>query len=650
MRATALLACLLIAACNGAPDEGGSATRVLLITLDTVRADRIGVYGRREAHTPHIDRLAREGVLFENAIAPTPITLPSHASILTGVNPPAHGVRDNGIFELGQDAKLLSEAFRERGWRTAAFVGSRMLDARFGLDQGFDVYGEAGVDESPSAVAISERPANEVVAAALDWLATVGEDESFFLWIHLIDPHLPYDPPEPWRSRLEDPYDAEIAFADAELGKLLEFLERRGLDEGLLVALTADHGESLGEHGEETHGILLYQATLRVPLILSGRPLAARRGERVKAPAPLTAVPATLLALAGAPADSLPRADAALLSTDGAPAPGERSIYVETLLPYHSWNLRALRGLVWKGHKLIEGERDELYDLDADPEESGNLAEREPGELAEMRDRLDAQLEESAPLGWGSPRAVRGNEAALLQALGYAAGLDTADGDPFADSLEDPGGALDQVALLHEAQGLLEGARLADLEQMRGAQLDPARRAELARIQRENTEAARVRLRELYQRNPGNPQVPRLLGVTEVALGNAPAAIPLLERAVREQPKSSMDRYALATGYHAVGRDEDARREIYEALRLEPRQPQYYRWLAQLRYDAGEYGQASWLLSEALQVVGPDSPHRDEMLRLIVVVDKRVQRAGQAVERPPDFPLEELRAAREAAR
>jgi len=272
---------LLLACLAGCTQQGAGPPSILLVTLDTTRADRIGAYGRAGARTPTLDRLARQGILFERAIAPTPITLPSHASILTGVYPTAHGVRDNAVFALAPEARLVSEVLAERGWRTAAFVGSFVLHPRFGLDQGFEVYHAPQPTREPMRDRYVERPANEVVDDALAWLSGLAAGERFFVWLHFFDPHIPYEPPPAWREPSVHPYEGEIAFCDAQLGRLLEALEEAGRARNLLVAVTADHGESLGEHGEETHGVFIYQATLHVPLILSGEPVARARGQRV---------------------------------------------------------------------------------------------------------------------------------------------------------------------------------------------------------------------------------------------------------------------------------------------------------------------------------------------------------------------------------
>jgi arylsulfatase A-like enzyme len=294
---------------------GRPAPSILLVTLDTTRADHIGAYGYGGAATPTVDRLAREGILFEHAVAPAPVTLPSHASMLTGVYPTAHGVHNNGNFSLSPKGELVSEVLSRHGWRTAAFVGSFVLDARFGLDQGFEVYDGPSTPASlePAVVGIYgalrsiRRPANQVVDAAVAWLSTLSPGEKFFAWVHLFDPHEPHRAPEPWRSRLENPYDAEIAFCDAQIERLLRFLEKRGLTENLLTVVVGDHGESLGEHGERSHGMLLYQSATRVPLVISGAHVADSKGTRVAHPVSIADLAPTFLSLPSCPRAARPR-------------------------------------------------------------------------------------------------------------------------------------------------------------------------------------------------------------------------------------------------------------------------------------------------------------------------------------------------------
>ena len=271
-----LLLGMLAVGCGRGEPRSGRARNLLLVTLDTLRADRLGSYGYSAAQTPHLDGLAARGLRFSNATTVTPLTLPAHASLMTGTYPAFHGVRDNGGFYLGEERQTLAETLAQAGFRTGGFVGAFVLDSRWGIGQGFERYFDdfdlTEFDDSASMDAI-QRPGSAVVDQALAWLAQ-DHERPFFAWVHLYDPHTPYEAPEPYRSRFpasrSGAYDAEIAAADAQVGRLLAALREDGRLEDTLVAVVADHGEMLGEHGELTHAFFIYDAAIRVPLLLAG--------------------------------------------------------------------------------------------------------------------------------------------------------------------------------------------------------------------------------------------------------------------------------------------------------------------------------------------------------------------------------------------
>jgi arylsulfatase A-like enzyme len=575
------LAGLLLAWLAGCTRQGAGPPSILLVTLDTTRADRIGAYGRDGARTPTLDRLARQGILFERAIAPTPITLPSHASILTGVYPTAHGVRDNGVFRLAPEARLVSEVLAERGWRSAAFVGSFVLHPRFGLDQGFEVYQAPQPAREPLRDLYVERPADAVVDDALAWLAELGADERFFVWVHFFDPHMPYEPPPAWRRPSVHPYDGEIAFCDAQLGRLLDVLEESGRARNLLVAVTADHGESLGQHGEETHGIFIYQATLHVPLILGGAPVERANGRRIAHAVSTVDLPATLLTLAGVPVHELPEAQApALVTRDGLPTrpDAERAIYIESLLPFHSFRWHAFRGLVWRGHELIEGHRSELYALE-DAGEQHDRAAEDPQLVEQARQALRGFEQRHGPLGWGGERGLAGEEADLLQSLGYTVG--SIEGDPFDPALPDPHDRIGDIRLISVAERRIgRAAWLRPIPPEQFAEQDPEKLARGLRA----LERAREALLELRENNPEDPHVFVDLGTVESRLGLHSSAVPLLERAIQLRPGDAALRYHLARSYHATGQAEAARREMETARSLDSGNSLYDNWLREQGY------------------------------------------------------------------
>jgi choline-sulfatase len=392
---------------------------VVLITLDTTRADRLPAYGYQDAAMPALDRIAREGVVFDQASSVAPLTLPAHASLFTGLLPPAHGVRDNASPALADRQTTLAETFRARGFKTAAFVSSVVLASDRGVAQGFDRYGGVAAHESSGehrpdrgGAERRQRTADEVVNDALGWLEGVT-DARFFLWTHFYDAHRPYDPPEPYRSMYGDPYVAEIAFVDSQIGRLFDALERRGLLDHVVVVVAGDHGESLGDHGEDDHGIFVYESVLRVPLMMRVPGLAARR---VGAVVRLTDVMPTVLDLAGLPA---PPADGVSLRAllTGQKADLQLEAYSESLYPERlGWS--ALRALREGRYKLIDAPTPELFDLDRDPFEERNLydARRTVAEAMARRLRVLARARnEAAPADLAVPADLQDR----LASLGY---------------------------------------------------------------------------------------------------------------------------------------------------------------------------------------------------------------------------------------
>jgi arylsulfatase A-like enzyme len=289
----------------GRPGSGKGVRRdsglnVLIITLDTTRADRLGCYGYEGARTPRIDALAAAGVLFEDAYCPTPLTLPSHASLFTGTDPYLHGVHNNGTYVLGPELATLAEILKSAGCETAAFTASFSVDSRFGLDRGFDVYDDTFQEGAPFKAINSERRAGEVFDAFRDWMEQ-RESGRFFAWVHFFDPHLPYDPPSPYREQFaDDLYDGEIAYMDVHVGRIVDLLERQGLLHSTLLVLAGDHGEAFGEKGESGHGVFIYDGTMKIPLIFHA-PENLPRGRTVRTRARLIDVFPTVLDLLGNP-------------------------------------------------------------------------------------------------------------------------------------------------------------------------------------------------------------------------------------------------------------------------------------------------------------------------------------------------------------
>jgi arylsulfatase A-like enzyme/Flp pilus assembly protein TadD len=410
------------------PRAGASAaappTNLLLITIDTLRPDHLGCYGDRRARTPNIDALAAAGTRFEHAYTPVPITLPSHTVMMTGTYPMYSGIHDFSGNSLNPRQPTLASILRQRGYATGAVLGSAVLDHRFGLNQGFDFYydhfdfsrlEDANLD-------LMKRPGNEVVDQALQWLSSSAA-KPFFLWVHLYDPHTPYDTPPPFDREYQDrPYDGEIAFADAQVGRLLRFLKEKHLYGRTLIVLTGDHGESLGEHGEKNHGFFIYDATLRIPFLVK-LPAGARQQPRVAQPASTVDLVQTVLEAlnisppAGAQGASLLPA----ILGKARPAATPEELYSESFLPLLHFDWSELRGIQIGDYHFIDVPKPELYNVAADPGELHNLYAQKPAIAQELKAKLDAfekkytaaaQQAQSVPL---DPLLME-----RLKSLGYA--------------------------------------------------------------------------------------------------------------------------------------------------------------------------------------------------------------------------------------
>jgi choline-sulfatase len=367
-------------------DMDPSRLNLLIITLDTTRADHLGVYGADDVQTPNIDRLAREGVLFEQASSVAPLTLPAHCSLFTGLFPPRHGVRDNGGYALQPAQVTLAEMLQARGFRTGAFVASYVLDARSGLNKGFDRYVGVPHPSQNSGGRALRRPANEVADLALAWLREV-DSRRFFGWLHFYDAHAPYDPPEPFRSRYRDPYAGAISFVDSQIGRVLAFLEERHLLDKTVIAIIGDHGEGLGEHGERTHKLFVYESVLHVPFIVRA-PSDRMPARRVDAVTRSVDLMPTMLDLVGVSAPPGTDGTSLVPLMTGAVTDLSLDAYAEATYPLLHFGWSDLRAVRAGNFKLIEAPRPELYDLAADPHERRNLYEDQPALAERLATRL----------------------------------------------------------------------------------------------------------------------------------------------------------------------------------------------------------------------------------------------------------------------
>ena len=413
---------LLIGCRNPAPP--GRARNVVLISIDTCRADRLSCYGYGKETTPNIDRLAESACLFEFALSPVPITLPSHCSMLTGLLPPSHGVRDNTNYRLPDNLETVATVLKREGYKTAAFVGSVVMDAKFGLDRGFDGYNDSRfflAGKQDYSTFFLERNAEEVTSEACAWVQTIGESKRFFVFLHLFDPHGLYHPPEPYASLYADePYTGEIAYTDSALATVFRTLKDKGLWDDTLIVLTSDHGESLGEHEETTHSFFLYQSTLSVPLIVRAPGIHVERRVPVQVSL-IDILPTVLSYLEVRVPGGVQGVNLLPLMTNeqSVETSAERILYSETLTPtkYGCAPLFCALDGRWK---YIHSPKPECYDLKADPRELNNCISKSPKGIARLRERLGQMLQEHRRAAHGSSHYQPTEEdLRKLESLGY---------------------------------------------------------------------------------------------------------------------------------------------------------------------------------------------------------------------------------------
>jgi len=435
-------------------------SNVLLVTIDTLRADRVGASASGVALTPTLDALAARGVRFTQAHAHAPLTLPAHTSIMTGLIPPTHGVHNNGSTALASSVPTLATILHDAGYRTGAFVGAFVLDARFGLSRGFDTYDDrVGGDTGPITFAFAERSADRVTQLAGEWILGAASPQPrapspWFCWVHLFDPHAPYRAPE---QRVANPYDNEVAFADAQLGGLLERLRAAGQLDSTLVVVLADHGESLGEHGEATHGLFAYEATLHIPLVIAAPAL---HPAVVETPVGQADVLPTITDLLGLPTPARIEGQSVASAIRGAP-PADRAIYFEALDAYLTRNWAPLTGVVAGGWKFIDLPDAELYDLGRDPGETHNGIGTDAARAAALGQKLTAWPSPSAATAATRP-PLDPDAAARLRSLGYTASQRAPDGRKRFGPADDPKRLLDVDRRYEQALTLTGERRYAE--------------------------------------------------------------------------------------------------------------------------------------------------------------------------------------------
>jgi arylsulfatase A-like enzyme/tetratricopeptide (TPR) repeat protein len=584
---------------------------VVLITLDTTRADHLGSYGDADARTPATDTLARQGVRFAQAATPVPLTLPAHASMMTGLYPTYHGVRLNGTTALSQDRTTLAEVFTKAGYQTGAFIAAFVLDSRWGLNQGFSVYDDqfdlhkfrhldlAGV----------QRRGDEVMDRALEWLDGHKQDP-FFAWVHLYDAHSPYEPPEPllseFRTRgLAGLYDGEIAFADQQVARCLSWLERSGLAQRTIVVVAGDHGEALGSHGEGTHGYFVYDYALHVPLIIS-TPIEDLRGVRVDEQVSLVDVFPTVLSLAGLDLPARIHGRSLVPLMFGIKPEQPEYAYGESMTPNVQYGWSPLHCLRSPHFKYVQAPRPELYDLTTDSDESRNLVRDQPDVARQMRDELKRLMDDTsrdAP----APEAANLDRETLqrLASLGYVGG---------AASVSKPGAA---------------PASLADPKDKLEAFVEVQRAGEL--MGRDEYGPAAEALEAALKADPSMPQARVMLGSCYSEMGRIGDARMQFDNVLKQDSQSIAALIGLANVLLAEGQTQDVITLCNRTLSIDDRNTQAYSLLGDVYIGRHEPAKALPYLEKAVQIQ-PKLTQNQVNLAACLIDVKNFPRAQQMLE------------------
>ena len=550
---------------------------VLLITLDTTRADHLGCYGYDLARTPNLDGLAREGVRFARVYCPAPLTLPSHSTIMTGLYPATHGVRNNG-HELASKIRTLAEILKGRGFTTAAFVSSFSVDSRFGIGRGFDVYDDTFQPQAPLKGPNAERRAEETFARFSRWLDNNGPGR-FFAWVHYYDPHLPYDPPSPYKEDSAGrPYDGEIAYMDHYVGAVLNRLKAKGLLDKTLVVVAGDHGEGLGDKVETGHGIFLYEETLRVPLIFHNA-RSFPRPRVVEGAVRLVDVAPTILETLGLKAEGSGMEGQSLIPWIRNKTGSDLDSLIETFYPRENFGWSELVGLVSGPWKYIQAPRPELYDLKNDPGEKTDLASSSPGRAGELRKKLEQELVRlsARPGDEGGTAAVRIDDQERLRSLGY---VNFAPAKP-GSAAPDPKDKIGLLKLIQQAQAF--------------------------EFEEKYTDAERV-YREIVAEIPDSPESYVNLAIVQARQNRFDQALEALGRGIARIPDSEILLVRLGHTYLVMGKVQEALATMDKVLALNPRNVDALTVGAGILDATGRKGEARSHYERAL-AIEPESRH-----------------------------------------
>jgi len=577
---------------------------VIVVTLDTTRSDHLGPYGYNRVRTPVLDGLARRGTLFEECASVAPLTLPSHSTIFTGVYPTFHGVRVNGNTALSEEQTTLAEILAGRGYACGAFIGAFVLDGRWGLKQGFEHYDDQFDLKKYKQLDLGmvQRPGNQIVDATLAWLEG-RKDRPFFAWVHLYDPHSPYEPPEPYFSQYAKAgprglYDGEIAFMDEQIGRLVAWLERNGLERRTVLVLVGDHGEGLGSHGESGHGYFIYDYAAHVPLIVL-TPFREGSGVRIRSQVSTVDVFATVLELVKVPVPGANQGRSLVPTLMGRSSEGDDAAYSESFAPNIQFGWAPLQGLRTARYKFISAPRLELYDLGRDPGETVNVVDRNPAVARDLKARLDRLIEET---GRGAPEPQAANldkeTVARLAALGYI-------GSPVSEKkargrfLADP---KDKLAIFESVQ----------------------RAGEM--IMREEYAPAVDILRSVLKEDPEISQALLLLATCQSELGGKEEAKAALDVVLKNDPENIQALISLANILMDEGLAEDVIAICKRTLAVDDKSVQAYMLLGGVYMAAQKQAEALPFLEKAVEIQ-PKLTQNGLNLAACLVDLKRYERA-----------------------
>ena len=558
---------------------------IILFTIDTLRADHLECYGYDKVKSPQINRLANEGILFEHNIVQAPLTLPSHSSILTGTYPLLHGIRDNGGFYLDESHLTLAESLKNKGYTTGAFVAAFVLDSRWGLDQGFDYYYDNFDLTKYKTVSLDsvQRRGDEVLAEVYKWLENQSQ-QKFFAWIHLYDPHTPYDPPEPYKTEYQGRhfglYDGEIAYVDQLIGEFRDFMEEKNLLDKTLIIFTADHGESLGEHKESAHGFFIYDSDIRVPLIIRF-PEGKYAGHVVSNQVRSIDIMPTVLHLLDEEMPESVQGKSLLPLILEDEAQDERSAYSETYWPRYHYGWSELKSLRKGRYKFIDAPQPELYDIYEDPGEVNNLVNKKASLGHEMRKELLALIEEYAVEGIEDvgPRKIDNDSLVKLQALGYIGS--------FHSKAKEKGGKLadpkDKIGLYNEIK----------LSQFL--------------VTEERMDEAEKKIKDVLNKDPSVLEARYILGNIYSKQKKYDEAIEEYKKALEVDPEYYESIFGIALAYKKSGKYDEAIVGFKRLIDIDPKDTKPLLHLGNIYEEQGELDEAMRYLKSAV-TIDPEAP------------------------------------------